>query len=162
MVATNGPNVAFAPSWARHHPAVTTATVDPRAMIRNAIVMTIVPPTIHGRRRPHREVVRSESRPNRTFPITAKSAPNPATIPSAEVFWSSGTICWTLIPIPMIAGPSRATKNTNWANTIPDTNFSPTGSVGSENQWCSGTVVFSGLTMSASLPSDLTEKSEVA
>ena len=64
--------------------------------------------------------------------------------------------------MPMIAGPSRATKNTNWANTIPDTNFGPTASVGSVNQWCSGTVVFSGLTMSASSPSDMTTKSSVA
>ena len=48
--------------------------------------MTTVPPTIHGRRRPQREVVRSENRPNSTLPITANSAPKPATVPSAEVF----------------------------------------------------------------------------
>ncbi len=134
MVARNGPNAAFAPSWARHHPTVTTATLSPSAMIRNARVMTTVPPTIHGRRRPHRDVVRSENLPNSTLPTVANSAPNPATMPSAEVFWSSGTICWIFTPIPMIAGPSSATKKTNWAKTMPEMNFGPTGFVGSSNQ----------------------------
>ena len=84
-------------------------------MIKNAMVITMVPPTIQGRRRPHRDVVRSDSRPNSTLPITANSAPKPATIPSAEVFCASGTIDWTLTPIPMIAGPSSAMNARGWA-----------------------------------------------
>jgi len=46
-------------------------------MIKKARVITNVPATIHGRRRPQREVVRSDRRPNRTLPITAARAPNP-------------------------------------------------------------------------------------
>ncbi len=46
----------------------------------------MVPPTIQGRRRPKREVVRSDNRPNSTLPMTAKRAPKPATMPSADVF----------------------------------------------------------------------------
>src|SRR4051794_31207527 len=137
MVAMNGASVALAPSCARHQPAVTTGTVWPRAITRKARVMTTVPPTIHGRRRPKREVVRSENRPNRTLPMTANSAPKPATVPRAEVFWSSGTICWTFTPMPMIAGPSSAMKKISWAKTRPATYFQETGFVGSANQWCS-------------------------
>jgi hypothetical protein len=37
-------------------------------------VMTIVPPTIRGRRRPEREVARSENLPNRMLPMTVKRA----------------------------------------------------------------------------------------
>ena len=46
----------------------------------------------------------------------AKSAPEAATMPSAEVSWSSGTIRWTFTPTPMIAGPSSATKKTMLCN----------------------------------------------
>src|SRR4051794_35721328 len=137
MVAMNGARVAFAPSCARHQPAVTIGTLWPRAITANAAVMTTVPATIHGRRRPHREVVRSDSRPNSTLPITANSAPNPATVASAGAFSGPGTMDWTFTPIPMIAGPSSATKNTNWAITRAQTNFGPTSLVGSLNQWCS-------------------------
>ena len=133
----NGARVAFAPSCARHQPRASTGTVCDRAMIKNAKVITMVPPTIHGRRRPQREVVRSDRRPNSTLPMTANSAPKPATMPSADVFWSSGTIDWTFTPMPIVAGPSRAMKNTSWATTRPTMYFRLTGSVGSVNQWWS-------------------------
>ena len=106
-------------------------------MIAKAIVITMVPPTIHGRRRPKREVVRSDNRPNSTLPMTANSAPTLNTRPVADVFCSSGTIVWTFTAMPMIAGPSSATKKTNWAKTRTPTYFGPTSLVGSVNQWCS-------------------------
>src|SRR3954447_5119261 len=137
IVAMNGARVAFAPSWARHQPTVTTATLVPVAITTKAIVITTVPATIQGRRRPQRAVVRSDRRPNSTLPITANSAPNPATVASAGAFSASGTIDWTFTPIPMIAGPSSATKNTNCATTNAVTNLGPTSFVGSLNQWCS-------------------------
>src|SRR4051812_38059142 len=137
MVAMNGARVAFAPSCARHHPTVTTGTVVAVAITTNAIVITTVPETIHGRRRPHRAVVRSDSRPNKTLPITANNAPNPATVASAGAFSASGTIDWTFTPIPMIAGPRSATKKTNWAKTRVQTYLGPTSLVGAWNQWCS-------------------------
>src|SRR3954452_18695481 len=129
MVAMNGASVAFAPSCARHQPAVTIATLVPRAITTKARVITTVPETIHGRRLPHRAVVRSDNRPNKTLPITANNAPKPATVASAGAFSASETIDWTFTPIPMIAGPRSATKKTNWANTNADTNFGPTSFV---------------------------------
>ena len=82
----NGASVAFAPSCARHQPAARSGTFGARAITKNATVITTVPATIQGRRRPQREVVRSDSRPNKTLPITANNAPKPATMPSADVF----------------------------------------------------------------------------
>ena len=51
------------------------------------MVITTVPARIQGRRRPNREVVRSESWPNSTLPITANRAPKPAITPTAEVLF---------------------------------------------------------------------------
>ena len=137
MVAMNGARVALAPSCARHQPAVMTGTLCPRAITTKARVITTVPATIQGRRRPNREVVRSESRPNSTLPMTANRAPKPAMIPMAEVCSARGTTACTFSPIPMIAGPSRAMKKTSCAKIRPKTYLLLTFSVGSANQWCS-------------------------
>jgi hypothetical protein len=89
-------------------------------MITKANVMITVPSTIQIRRRPHLEVVRSDRRPNTTFATVANSAPTPPRIAAAPIAPSSGsapasTRLVIFSPIPTIAGPSRATKNTNWA-----------------------------------------------
>ena len=61
-----------------------------------------------------------------TFATTATMAPNPATIPNADVFSESGTMVWILSPSPTIAGPNSATKNTNWAINSAEMNRGPT------------------------------------
>ncbi len=137
IVAMNGARVALAPSCARNQPAERTATVVAPAMMTNAPIMTMQPPMSHGRRRPQREVVRSEKRPNTTLPTNAAMAPMLETMPRAEVFSASGTIWATLTAIAMTAGPRRATKKTNWARTSRVTKRGPTGFVGGANQWCS-------------------------
>lgn len=57
MVAMNGASAALAPNWARNQPNVNMGTLGASAMIANARVIATVPPTIHGRRRPNRDVV---------------------------------------------------------------------------------------------------------
>jgi hypothetical protein len=111
-------------------------------MITNAMVMMIVPSTIQMRRRPHLEVVRSDRRPNTTFATVANSAPTPPRIAAAPMAPLTGnapmfTRSVILSPIPTIAGPSRATKKTNWAMRSQATYLLGAGSVGSLNQWCS-------------------------
>src|SRR3954451_25198498 len=77
MAAMNGASVAFAPSWARHQPAARIGTVGARAITKNATVITTLTGAIHGRRRPQRDVVLSDNRPNKTSPMTANNAPKP-------------------------------------------------------------------------------------
>lgn len=120
IVAMNGASVMFAPSCASAQPIVATSRLGARAMMRNATVMMTVPRTTQMRRRPHLLVVRSDTRPNTTFAIVANSAPTPPRIAAAPVAPFSGitpaaTSDWILMPIPTMAGPNRAMKNTSCA-----------------------------------------------
>ncbi len=89
-------------------------------MIAKAAVIRTVPSTIQMRRRPHFDVVRSETRPNTPLASVAKMAPTPPRTPAAPVaplasMTPACTSDWILMPIPTMAGPSRAMKKTSWA-----------------------------------------------
>ncbi|MDO4242432.1 MAG: hypothetical protein Q4C85_01470 [Actinomyces sp.] len=53
-------------------------------MMHRPTVIARMPMTNQGRRRPHREVVRSEIWPKTTLATTAPSAPRPAIVEIAE------------------------------------------------------------------------------
>lgn len=128
----------LAPSCAIAQPTVAMRRLVPVAMKTKPIVMMIVPSTIQIRRRPHRLVVRSETRPKMTLASVAKRAPTPPRIAWAEFrpapVFSTAPMCWRsriFSPIPTIAGPSRATKKMNWATISQKTKLFFAGSVGS-------------------------------
>ena len=66
-------------SWAMHHPRRTTATFGANATMRMPSEPPTRPMTIHGRRMPSRDDVRSLSLPKKGLPTMATTAPIPAT-----------------------------------------------------------------------------------
>jgi len=131
MVAMKGANAALAPSWAMNQPRASTGTDCACEMSSSAAAITRTPPIIHGRRRPKREVVRSESRPKRALPAKAAMAPTPSTRPRAlvrSVGLASRVL--TLRAMLTITGPSRATKRPNCAKPMAKTKAGDLGSVG--------------------------------
>src|SRR5438132_3791135 len=66
-------------SWAIHHPTRTTAMLGANAIIRMPTVPPSRPMTIHGRRMPSRDQVRSLILPKKGLPNIATRAPSPAT-----------------------------------------------------------------------------------
>ena len=61
-------------------------------MISRPIMPRIEPPSIHGRRRPKREVVRSDMAPASGFPITEPITPTPVTTAKAASLPSAPAI----------------------------------------------------------------------
>jgi len=70
---------ALKPTWATHHPSRTTEMVGATATTRTPSVPPTRPPTIHGRRIPRGEDVRSLSLPQNGLVNMATAAPTPAT-----------------------------------------------------------------------------------
>src|SRR5689334_9877784 len=92
--ATMAASSALKHSWAVHHPARTTGTLGASATTRTPRQPPTRPVTIHGRRMPSRDVVRSLILPKNGLPTRASRAPTPATrarlfgaclIPTSEV-----------------------------------------------------------------------------
>src|SRR5204863_9268805 len=77
--ATSAARTALKRSWAMHHPTRTTGTLGARATTRIPREPPSRPRTIHGRRLPQREVVRSLILPKNGFPTIVNRAPVPAT-----------------------------------------------------------------------------------
>jgi hypothetical protein len=75
MVASS----ALKNNWARHHPASRTGMLGASATIPMPTEPPARPVTIHGRRMPSRDAVRSLIRPKNGFPTMATRAPTPAT-----------------------------------------------------------------------------------
>ena len=89
--ATMTASRALNPTWATHHPSRTNGIVGAQATTRTPRDPPTRPVTIHGRRIPNRDVVRSLSLPQNGLASMATAAPTPAT--SARLFgaWSSPT-----------------------------------------------------------------------
>ena len=120
----------MAASWAQNQATIRVGTLSATAITNRHRARTTEPPTIHGRRRPQREVVRSDSRPNSGLPIRAAIAPIPRIRPCAVVARSAPTIVVTLIAMLTVTGPSRAMNSASCAKPKPNANFAPTGSLG--------------------------------
>ena len=71
--------MALKNSWAIHHPSSTTWMLGANETIATPTVPPTTPMTIHGRRMPSRDVVRSLIRPKNGLPNIATKAPMPAT-----------------------------------------------------------------------------------
>src|SRR3954451_5538242 len=82
--ATCAASRALSASWARHHPMRTTGTVGASATMRIPRHPPARPVTIHGRRMPSRDEVRSLSLPKNGFPRMDTMEPVQAT--SARLF----------------------------------------------------------------------------
>ncbi len=96
-------SVALMPSCASAQPAVSVGMLVPSATISRPAEPTSMPPSSHGRRRPSREVVRSDIAPKNGLPISARTAPTESTVPRAADL-SSGAICATRIDIVTMTG----------------------------------------------------------
>ncbi len=79
-------------------------------MIANPVVPPVMPTTIHGRRLPKREVVRSDSRPQKALPINAHTAPTRVTCERSPLTRAAGTSAPMRSVSPSITGVSRATQ----------------------------------------------------
>ena len=77
--ATIAASMALKNSCAKHQPISTTQTAGARATTRMPSDPPARPTMIHGRRMPHREVVRSLSLPQRGFATNATIEPVAAT-----------------------------------------------------------------------------------
>ena len=95
--ATSAASSALKKTWAMHHPTRTTATLGATATTRTPSEPPINPMTIHGRRMPSRDEVRSLILPKNGFTNIASRAPVPATrarlfgarsIPTSELIFS--------------------------------------------------------------------------
>jgi hypothetical protein len=70
---------ALKSNWAIHHPTRTTGMLGANATMRMPTEPPTRPMTIHGRRMPRRDAVRSLIRPKNGLPNNATRAPIPAT-----------------------------------------------------------------------------------
>jgi hypothetical protein len=77
--ATIAASSALKNSWAIHHPARTTGMLGASATMRMPREPPARPVTIHGRRMPNRDALRSLIRPKNGLPTIATRAPTPAT-----------------------------------------------------------------------------------
>ena len=77
--ATWAASSALRKTCAMHHPTSTTAMFGARATVRMPVVPPTSPTTIQGRRMPHRDVVRSLSRPKNGLLTIDSSDPTPVT-----------------------------------------------------------------------------------
>ena len=96
--ATMAASRALKNSWAMHHPTSTTAMVGASATTRMPSEPPIRPMTIHGRRMPSRDEVRSLIRPKNGLPNSDTRAPTPVTsdrlfgarsVPTSELTFSA-------------------------------------------------------------------------
>jgi hypothetical protein len=96
---------AFSPAWARHQPAMTPASVCWPARKASAAPPASAPPTSHGRRRPNRLTVRSDSAPATGLAIIATAAPSPVTQPSTATLCAGPAMSWTWLGSRTEIGP---------------------------------------------------------
>ena len=94
--ATIAASIALKNSCARHQPISTTQTRGAKATTRMPTDPPARPTIIHGRRIPHRDVVRSLKRPKRGFATRATSDPVAATNDRLEAARSAPTSELTL------------------------------------------------------------------
>ena len=80
------------------------------------------PPSIHGRRRPQREVVRSDSAPASGFPMTDPITPTPVTIASAASLPVGPEICSDIRGRRFCRGAKNATMMPRLARASPAMN----------------------------------------
>jgi len=97
--------IAFSPAWARHQPAMTPAIVCWPASRHSAAAPASAPPTIHGRRRPNRLVVRSDSAPATGLATIATAAPMPVTHPRTTTLCAGPAIACTWLGSRTEIGP---------------------------------------------------------
>ena len=126
---------ALAASWPTNHAIIRIGTLSETAMTNRQSARPTPPPTSHGRRRPHRDVVRSDNRPNTGFPIRAASAPTPRIRPAAVGASAGPTTAVTLIAMLTITGPSSAMNSASWAKANATTNPGRTFAVGGGMSW---------------------------
>lgn len=112
-LAVSVARTAFAETWASTHAMVSCMTSGAKASQARATTKTTTPPTIHGRRRPHRVRVRSEIAPNSGLANKAPRAPNGRTDPTT-VSGLDGLSSVALIDMLTNTGVSRAKNRPNW------------------------------------------------
>ncbi len=105
---------AFAATCATTHAKVSCSTFGEKASQASATTKTTTPMTIHGRRRPQRVRVRSDSAPASGFASRAPSAPNGRTEPTI-VSGLVGLSTVALIDMLTKTGVSSAAKRPNCA-----------------------------------------------
>ncbi len=89
------------------------------------------PPSIHGRRRPNRDVVRSDSAPASGLPMTEPITPTPVTMASAVSLPPDPAICSDMRGSRFCSGAKKATMMPRLASARPDRNSPRTAAVGS-------------------------------
>src|SRR4051812_668080 len=107
---------ALVARWAPNQATIRVGTLLASATASRQTARPTLPAIIHGRRRPHRPVVRSDRRPKIGLPISAAIAPMPRMMPWVVGARSAPTTDVTLIAMLTVIGPSTATNSASWAN----------------------------------------------
>ena len=105
-------STVLAASWASSHPSVSWSVSGANAIHASAIAKTTTPVSIHGRRRPQRVRVRSDSAPASGFMMSAPNAPIGSTVPMTFAASSPTSAC-ALSCMLTYTGAMRATNSPN-------------------------------------------------
>ncbi|GAA3311376.1 hypothetical protein GCM10020295_80890 [Streptomyces cinereospinus] len=114
--ACSADSVALMPSWVIAQPIPRTATLWARPVISRPPRPAAMPPITQGRRRPKRDVVRSDSAPKSGPPISARKPPTARTVLSEEDL-PSGSSCPTRRDSETVTGVNSASEMRNCAAT---------------------------------------------